>query len=901
VSRLAVDPAVLAGAGVGLIGVGEGLVPAVAALCAGYNANTGQDAAGVMFGRHYADAGRGIMASVATGINALLRTGYGVQVSAVNYSRAEAYSDLSGRSQPLESPSCPVDVSAAGGPSAVGGGVGEPALWVVVELLVGDFWPSGSPTQMRLAAGAWRSFASPLYAVSGAVASPYNSVGAQEISEGESIKSVIREIEGVFGQLGTAAEALATAVEGFAADVENTQNAIRRLLDRLGSIGSIVGMFFEFVRGHGEQELHEIAADIRTVLDHLKSEADAKKAMFDQALRDVEALSQVMQIAADREFKEFFGEDVGNVLSGLWRSGADIDRGLARWTASTVEGIEDLNPARAFYDPQGALQTWKGLAQMAQVVTNPAADPELTKEIVKGLVRVDEWKTQRPLTALTENLLDVGTAFLGPEAAAGGVAKVGELGDVARVADMADGSRLTGALGKLGEIPRPVGALDEITTRTGQLSKDLETTALAPTGGKPVSGPVLDKPAATPPIEKPVPVPTADKPAAAPVGEAKPVGGKPVPPDKPSNLPASPVESRPAPTPEATAAETAGVTKASVTDTSGSATNERAAATPTSEPAKVSASVGVGKESAAANAGDHPGAGGPMGRGDGGSGSSGGGAHGGDGSGGGRPEGPGGGGRPEGASGSGGGDGSAGRGDGNPPNGDASGSVGGGDHPPSGRALLHGNEPINEHWHHIPDGPDNPHYGDPLENPAASPAPGPVTEFNRRTWELVKNPDELYGHDAQGHPLSKEQYDQRYRVFSPDGRGVWDVYPPNDGAVAGTRWSTNSVDEYLEHFGADVDRIGESSGKYLGVMEGGVPAFFEERGLPMGSLEQGYYRFRFTGQLPAGWTIEVSEVVPAFGRDGGALQLLIRDGTVIQTIDDLVDSQVLEVFDGAIR
>jgi len=142
-----------------------------------------------------------------------------------------------------------------------------------VELLVGDLWPSGSPAQMRVAAGAWRSFASPLYAVSNEVAGPYNSVGAQEISEGESIKSVIREIEGVFGQLAMASEALATAVEGFAADVENTQNAIRRLLDRLGSIGSIVGMFFEFVRGHGEEELHEIAADIRTVLDHLKSEA----------------------------------------------------------------------------------------------------------------------------------------------------------------------------------------------------------------------------------------------------------------------------------------------------------------------------------------------------------------------------------------------------------------------------------------------------------------------------------------------------------------------------------------------------------------------------------------------------------------------------------------------------
>ena len=576
-SRLAVDPAVLAGAGVGLIGVGEGLSPAVAALSAAFNANSGQDTAGVMFGRHYGDAGRGIMESVAAGINALLRTGYGVQVSAVNYSRAEAHSDLSRRAQPLQSPPCPADVSPAGGPCPSGGGVAEPALWAVVELLVGDLWPSGSPTQMRVAAGAWRAFASELHRISFEVSAPYNTVAAQEIPEGESIKSVIRELDEAFGTMARGCEELATTVEGFATGVENAQNANRRLLARLGSIGSIVGIFFEFIRGHGEEDLEQIAADIRTVMGHLKNEADANKAMIEQALRDFEALNQVLQIVADREFHEFFGEDVGDVLSGLWRAGGDVDRGVARWTASTVEGREALDPTRFVYDTEGALQTWKGLAQMAQVVTNPAADPELTKEIVKGLARVDEWKTQRPLTALTENVFDVGTLFLGPEAAAGGVAKAGELGDIAKVARGLDETPLTGASGKLGEVTRPVGALDEITTRTGQLTKELETTALAPAGGKPVGGPVIDKSAGMPVLDKPGSAPVVDKPATAPVGDAKPVGGKPVPPDKLSGLPASPVESKAsAVTVEAKASETTGATKASVTGAGGSPHGELA-------------------------------------------------------------------------------------------------------------------------------------------------------------------------------------------------------------------------------------------------------------------------------------------------------------------------------------
>ena len=184
-SRLAVDPGVLAGAGVGLVGVGEGLGPAVSVVSAAFSANMGQDSAGVMFGRHYVEAGRGIMAAVAAGINALLRTGYGVGVSAVNYSRAEALSDLSGRAQPLALPPCPVGVVAAGGPSASGAGVAEPTLWAVVEVLVGDVWPSGSPAQMRIAAGAWRAFASVLHGISFEVSGPYNTVAAQEIPEPE--------------------------------------------------------------------------------------------------------------------------------------------------------------------------------------------------------------------------------------------------------------------------------------------------------------------------------------------------------------------------------------------------------------------------------------------------------------------------------------------------------------------------------------------------------------------------------------------------------------------------------------------------------------------------------------------------------------------------------------------
>ncbi|WP_431238337.1 hypothetical protein ACQ86B_28020 [Mycolicibacterium aichiense] len=151
---LAVDPTALTAAGVSVAAVGDSLSAAVATLTGSFSANTGQDASGVMFGRQYENTARDLLKAVAAGVNACKKTGYGIQVSAVNYSRAEAQSDISGRAQPLPSPPCPAPVAAAGPPSAQGPGVVEPALWKVVEFLVGDLWPNGDPTAMRTAAAA---------------------------------------------------------------------------------------------------------------------------------------------------------------------------------------------------------------------------------------------------------------------------------------------------------------------------------------------------------------------------------------------------------------------------------------------------------------------------------------------------------------------------------------------------------------------------------------------------------------------------------------------------------------------------------------------------------------------------------------------------------------------------
>ncbi|WP_201274457.1 hypothetical protein [Mycolicibacterium sp. CH28] len=508
--------------------VGDGLITAVSTLTGTFNANTGQDASGVMFGRQYENTGRDLLKAVAAGIDACRKTGYGIQVSAVNYSRAEAVSDISGRAQPLPSPPCPAPVSAAGAPSAEGAGVAEPAMWKVVEFLVGDLWPNGSPAAMRSAAAAWRTFGASLYGVSGDMAGPYNAIGAQQMPESELIKAPIRDIGTAFATLGGSCQQLATQLEGFAADVEKTQNAIRELLHKLGSVGGIVGTFFEFFKGHGEDELHKIAADIKTVMNHLENEATAKRAGIQQAELNVDTWVRDLEKAANREFTEFFGDHVGQVLSTAFNSSLDSTEGAFRWLVSNAEGIEDLNPLRFAYDPQGALDTWKGVADLANAVTNPASlaamaqsDPQRFESMLKGLVRADEWSKDRPMLGASQNILDILTLPI----AAG---KAGEAGEIASAAartgttfDAGSGSvGVYRAMDQAGDVGRPGAMFGDVSKQTSQITQGLRDidgkpgTVEPPAGGRPVSAPYSpEAPPAT--VAKPIPDPVAAPPSSA--------------------------------------------------------------------------------------------------------------------------------------------------------------------------------------------------------------------------------------------------------------------------------------------------------------------------------------------------------------------------------------------------
>ncbi len=535
---LAVDPTALTAAGTSVAAVGDSLSAAVATLTGSFSANTGQDASGVMFGRQYENTARDLLKAVAAGVNACKKTGYGIQVSAVNYSRAEAQSDISGRAQPLPSPPCPPPVSPAGAPSAEGPGVVEPTLWKVVEFLVGDLWPNGDPAAMRTAAAAWHSFGASLYGVSGEMAGPYNAISAQQLPESELIKQPIRDIGTAFATLGGSCQQLATQLEGFAADVEKTQNAIRELLNKLGSVGGIAGMFFEFFKGHGEDELHKIADDIKTVMNHLKSEASSKRAGVQQAEQNVDTWMRDLEKSANREFTEFFGDHVGQVLSGAFNSTLDSVEGGFRWMVSNAEGIEDMNPLRFAYDPDGALQTWKGIADLSNAVTNPASlaemarsNPQQFEAMLKGLARTDEWSKGRPMLGASQNMLDILTLPFAAGKAAEASEVAGAAGRVAKSGDLAaDAGGVTGKLAEAGEAGRATGVLGNISKETPQITKGFDDitakppTVEPPAGGRPVPAPHAPE-ASAPPVVKPVP----ERPAAPTHSPPVVAEGRPVP------------------------------------------------------------------------------------------------------------------------------------------------------------------------------------------------------------------------------------------------------------------------------------------------------------------------------------------------------------------------------------
>jgi|GEM_PF-6547232 len=182
-------------------------------------------------------------------------------------------------------------------------------------------------------------------------------------------------------------------------------------------------------------------------------------------------------------------------------------------------------------------------------------------------------------------------------------------------------------------------------------------------------------------------------------------------------------------------------------------------------------------------------------------------------------------------------------------------------------------------------------YGEPLpEHGFLTKDPVADGTINPRTGKLVTDPEAPYGRDpTDNHPFTKSEYEQRY--VKPDGSTC---YPDNNGAAPGSITPYDDANEFINNYGPRVDRIGEPGGNFMAVEIDGVPASLEERSLPVESLGKPYYQYEFTGDLPQGWRIEVSETAPAFGRSGGATQVqVVNEAGEAVSIQDLLYKGVI--------
>lgn len=143
---------------------------------------------------------------------------------------------------------------------------------------------------------------------------------------------------------------------------------------------------------------------------------------------------------------------------------------------------------------------------------------------------------------------------------------------------------------------------------------------------------------------------------------------------------------------------------------------------------------------------------------------------------------------------------------------------------------------------------------------------------------LAKQREVVLGVKPDGSSYTYDEWNAENGHFEVNEKGEkeWvDHWPPNDG-YDGEPKVYSSVAEYVEDFGKDVDRIGHPGGSYLGAIEDGVPASFEERSLRPTSVNDYYYQYEFTEDpLPEGWTIRSGKAAAWNQQPGGATQLQV--------------------------
>ncbi|WP_193043933.1 toxin glutamine deamidase domain-containing protein [Mycolicibacterium baixiangningiae] len=457
-TRIEVDPNALVAAGkqMGLLGTQLGMLSDALGQVVSGGIASGTDPAGLDFGLKYGDQAQEFATGLADAANAFKSVGFMLEATGHNYKNADAASTVGGSgpaggvgSEPSETK--PGD--AATGPNSTT--VSPPAKWHLIVpflnvipggMLAGAAltWPSGNSGMMRLTAAQWRNLGQGLSVFDDAVAPVKAVVAAQQIPEGGKIDEVLGKLSEAVSKMSTSASGLAQAIDEFAGGVQETQDAIRRLLDRISLDGAwdmVKGIF----TGEADDILREVARDVGTVLENFQRQVKGIVGLLGELADALGDAVTSLQNWVRPHLEELLGDEVGGALADGFTLYTDFQVGLTTGLINTVAGTV------AMADPE----TWKGMAQtLMTVAKDPSKLPGVLADMGKEFVAWDKWSSDHPGRAAGAAAFNIGSLFV----PGGALSKTGSVArGLSATRGLLDSGRVPGLRG-LGSGPGTRGA-----------------------------------------------------------------------------------------------------------------------------------------------------------------------------------------------------------------------------------------------------------------------------------------------------------------------------------------------------------------------------------------------------------------------------------------------------------
>ncbi len=447
--RIEVEPDALIAAGQIVLAAGEqlgALSEAVKPMVAEGLAS-GYDLAGFNMGVQYGRQSQEFTNTLANAANAFKSVGYRLMASGYNYRDADAASTIGGpgpsgglgpapqESHPGQAARVPQNLL-----------VPPPPKWNLITILLPlNMWPNGHAGLMKVTAAQWRNFANGFKVFESMLTAPKAVVGAQHIDESGKMTEALTTLGTNITTLTEISSNVANAVEDYSNQVQETQNAIRRILNRI-SVSGLYDAAKDILTGDGMKLLREIANDIKALWHNFQTIVKAITGLLGEALTLLGEAADEFQRLIRPVLIAAFGEDIGGALAEGIKFYTDVQVGLISGLVGTVSGLVSL----ADFD------TWKGMYDVATMI---AKDPSKTDDVLiamgKQFVAWDKWSGDHPGRALGEAGFNIGSLFV----PGGALSKTGSVAKGAKLAkDLASGERKLSDLAKFGSRGR--GSVD---------------------------------------------------------------------------------------------------------------------------------------------------------------------------------------------------------------------------------------------------------------------------------------------------------------------------------------------------------------------------------------------------------------------------------------------------------